>query len=63
MTNSRPSATNGPRHAATFADERPVGTFARKATVQVPATPPSFVDMVDEWGRQSFPASDPPSNW
>ena len=20
-------------------------------------------DMVDEWGDQSFPASDPPSNW
>lgn len=20
-------------------------------------------DMVDEWGIQSFPASDPPSNW
>ncbi|GAB3974013.1 hypothetical protein V1634_19850 [Plantactinospora veratri] len=30
--------------------------------LRVPA-PDVPVDIVDQWGEQSFPASDPPANW
>jgi hypothetical protein len=34
-------------------------------TIQPEATRPLplVVDIVEEWGLQSFPASDPPANW
>jgi hypothetical protein len=49
-----------------------VVTLSPAAQVTQPPAPASAAlegvddpgpDIVDEWGLQSFPASDPPSNW
>ncbi len=37
------------------------GPIPERAGKTTPARP--SIDIVEEWGLQSFPASDPPTNW
>jgi hypothetical protein len=44
---------------------RPHTTSARAEAAEAARAAAMFLvwDEVDEWGAQSFPASDPPANW
>jgi hypothetical protein len=62
---SRRTATTTPRTTAVEALHPtrsdvggPIADQVRKAASTRPTT-----DIVEEWGMQSFPASDPPMNW
>jgi hypothetical protein len=50
--------------AIATADAAPADAAVVQLASPLPARPevPSD-DIVDEWGMQSFPASDPPANW
>jgi len=36
---------------------------SEQSAVLPPGRDEGWLDIVDEWGVQSFPASDPPANW
>ena len=47
-------------------DHRPAARTALSAGFGTAANVPAAtvaVDIVDQWGAHSFPASDPPANW
>ncbi len=68
--------TSSPHRGATFrqipmlrtraidpADGRRVGAVLRVGPPRTAEPETSSHDIVEEWGMQSFPASDPPADW
>jgi hypothetical protein len=51
-------ATGAARQSVRHVPDGRTSLRSQHVGASVPAT-----DIVDEWGRQSFPASDPPANW
>jgi hypothetical protein len=72
LTLSRSPAVRSRSVAATELQAAPVETLGRPRRIgaglaprqerEARATRPP-IDIVEEWGLQSFPASDPPPNW
>jgi hypothetical protein len=72
LTLSRSPAVRSRSVATTELQAPPVETPGRTRTngdgpvrgqAGTARTTPPPIDIVEEWGLQSFPASDPPTNW
>jgi hypothetical protein len=52
-----------PEQDGTIVDSLDVTPGDRRRPANTVSGADASGDIVDEWGRQSFPASDPPANW